>query len=257
MRRCVLFTVLLIVCGCELLPKYKYKLEPNVVAILNIAHHEQRVFVGKSYPIFEQPSSEKWWGVSGAHVKISFDAVEVTFHELADTMGIYASGSLLVRPSETYFLEVIYPSGEVITGKTTVPELISIVQPTSGDTVRPEQELTWKESSGAAGYIIYFKVDSLVRVPGYFYFSNEQIMDVGLDTSVTFTTILNYEVYDYTPQGGERINLQIYALDTNYYSYRSDPHEHMHPGDYRYLDGGYGVFGSFIVSEPISVVVKP
>lgn len=247
MRRYAIFLILAIFFSCEL-TKPKYEPEPNVVAILNTSLERQKVFVGRSYEISEVPDTSDWCGISNALVKISYDTIVVTFHELADTPGVYISESLPVEPLETYYLEVIYPDDKKVTGKTILPGAFMVTTPINGDTVKPEQELKWEESLGAASYFIYYKADSLYNpdFPEYFW-SREDFKDLGLTTSVVFSSLCD---------GYGKLAVQIWACDSNYYDYYKAKWGREPIESYVHLTGGLGVFGSFTVTDSITVILR-
>ena len=238
MRIYAILAILCIVWSCELTSP-KYESEPNVVAILNTKFKRQKVFVGRSYEIAEVPDTSGWCGVSNAQVTISHDTIAVTFHELADTAGVYVSESLQVKPNETYYLEVIYPDDKKVTGMTTVPGAFRIITPANGDTVKLEQELKWEESLGASGYFIYYRADSLYN-PNFpdFFWSREGFKYLKLATSVYFSSLCD---------GYGKLTVQLWACDSNYYDYFMRRYN---------LTGGLGVFGSFTVTDSITVFLR-
>lgn len=254
MKKCIIFLILFASIGCEP-TKPKYEPEPNVVAVLNTSLERQKVFVGKSYKISEVPDTSDWVGISNALVKISCDTVAVIFYELADTPGVYVSESLQVEPIKTYALEVTYPDDKKVTGKTTVPGAFRILTPTDGDTIELEQELRWEESEGAACYLIRLK-ELEYYVVGSTIYENvlERLYRLDLATSISFSSLRGrYHISEaYYSQTSTSYNpntiytIQVMASDSNYYDYSM---YRMH------LTGGLGVFGSFVVSDSITVIL--
>jgi hypothetical protein len=264
-----LLMMLLLLWGCTTPTGPQYEPEPNVVAILYPMYSRQTVFVGKSYLVGTAPIEENeeglwdWCGISNCRVEISYDTTTVVFHELVDTVGIYVSEFLPVVPGQTYFLEVVYPDSTKVTGKTTVPGAFTLATPTDGDTIALNQEIVWQQSSRARCFWVYGRVDSLFDyydpVTRDSVFRSSAIRrEVDLDTSIAVDTLLQPILEDWTLYGWETLTLQVFASDTNYYDY--DIAEMMGPYDlepYMHLKGGLGVFGSFVVSDSISVVMKP
>lgn len=262
MKKYSLLVVLLLLVGCTPTGP-KYESEPNVVAILYPMYSRQTVFVGKSYPVgVVVPTQEGWWGISNCKVEISYDTTTVVFRELVDTVGIYVSESLPVVPAQTYFLEVVYPDSTKVTGKTTVPGAFTLLAPADGDTIILSQEIVWQQSTGARCFWVYWRVDSL-----FWYYdpvTKDSVFsspggrrEVDLDTSIVVNTLLRPILEDYTLEW-ETLTLQVFASDTNYYDY--DMAEMFGPHDiesYMNIDGGLGVFGSFVASDSISVIIKP
>jgi hypothetical protein len=77
-----------------------------------------------------------------------------------------------------------------------------------------------------------------------------------LYTSITFDSLF-IRYADYTQiVGDEKLTLRIWAVDPNYWDYYciKKYDEPMEPN--MHLDGGLGVFGSFVVSDSISVIMK-
>jgi len=242
-----LLLIPLVFLGCEEMTT-KYEPEPNVVAILITNFPRQRVFVSKSFRISEVPDTSDWCGISGAEVKISYDTIVVMFHELIDTPGVYVSESLPVKPAKTYHLEVTYPDDNIVTGETTTPGTFRIIAPTDGDTVGHGQKIEWEESDRAAAYFIYYRADSLYRPEfGDYYWSEKSFEYIKPDTVVTFGTL---------SRGYGEITIQIWACDSNYYNYYKGRYW-WYDSEPRLLDGGLGVFGSFIYTDSISVFTTP
>lgn len=247
MKKHILYLVLLILAGCIKGPTLPvYEPEPNVGCLLSPDYKRQEVRVGKSWRI-DEVDPQMW--VSGADVKISCAADTVTFHELSGRPGVYVSESLLVESGNTYFLEVDYPDGNKVTGRTKVPQKPRIITPADGDTVSPSHELRW-ESEGVAGFLLQ-----------YYYYeyggggANMLPEDLGHATSITVDSLC-IKYFGCHPDSLIRFTLRIWSADTNYYDYYrikeyDEPMEtNMH------LEGGLGVFGSFVVSDSISVVIK-
>jgi len=247
MKKHALFLVLLILSGCIKEPTEPvYDPEPNVGCLLSPDYKRQQVRVGKSWGIDEE-DPEIW--ISGADVKIGCAAETIAFHERSDKPGVYVSESLLVESGQTYFLEVNYPDDNKVTGRTTVPQKPRIITPADGDTVSPSQELRW-ESEGAAGFLLQY--DTHEYGGGS---ANMLPEDLGHTTSITVDSLC-IKYFGFPPDSIERITLRIWAADPNYYDYYfirkyDEPMEtNIH------LDGGLGVFGSFVVSDSITVFIK-
>lgn len=260
MGRYAIFLILTIFFSCEP-TKPKYEPEPNVVAVLNTSLERQQVFVGKSYKISEVPDTSDWVGVSNVLVKISYDTITVIFNELADTPGVYVSESLPVEPLKAYALEVIYPDDKKVTGETTVPGAFRMITPTDGDTIDIEEELRWEESEGAACYLIRLK-ELEYYVVGSTIYENvlERLFRLDSTTSVSLNSLRGrYHISEtYYSQTSTSYNpnkiytIQVMASDSNccdYYTmwwYELEMH----------LTGGLGVFGSFTVTDSITVILR-
>jgi len=236
MKKYIIFLILLASIGCEPTGP-KYEPEPNVVAVLNASLERQKVFLGTSYKLSEIPDTSDWCGVSNALVTISYDTIATTFYELVDTPGVYVSESLPVEPGRTYYLEVIYSDNKKVFGETTAPGAFEIITPANGDTAKLEQELKWEESLGAASYFVYYRAG---------YFEGKDFRDLGLITSTSFNSF--YDRYG-------KLTVQLWACDSNYYDYYKARWGREPIESYVHLTGGLGVFGSFTVTDSITIIL--
>jgi len=127
-----------------------------------------------------------------------------------------------------------------LTAKTVPPGRFAITSPASGlDTTKTEElTVTWSISPFAYGYIVY-AMNAVATL-------NRTYTSTTRDTTITIPYLFN-------SQG--KYNIEVWAVDKNYYEYYlsrpNDPFIEIP----RLVDGGYGVFGSFTRSR-ISIHIK-
>lgn len=260
MKRHFLYMVLFML-GCAQNPTIPV-IEPelNITCVLNADSEVQKVYVDRTYSILEPYPQERETLWIPSEVKISSDVQEVVFYELCDTSmryqgaRIYKSESLLVEPGKTYRLEVSFSDSKKVAGETTVPQKPKLLL-ASGDTVKPEQRLSW-ESEGAGGYLIGYKFANLYDSEEDEYWGIQASSELGSVTSTRFDSLFIKYAQGYSIfRGGEKVTLWIAALDTNYYDYhqRVKNDETILPN--MYLEGAIGVFGSCIMSDSTFFVI--
>jgi len=260
MKRHFLYMVLFML-GCTQNPTIPV-IEPglNITCILNADSEVQKVYVNRTYSILEPYPQEPETLWIPSEVKISSDVQEVVFYELCYTSTryhgtrIYKSESLLVEPGQTYRLEVSFSDSKKVTGETTVPQRPKFVL-ASGDTVKPEQRLSW-ESEGAGGYLIAYKFANLYDPEEDEYWGIEASGELGIVPSIRFDSLFIEYAQGYSRfSGGEKVTLWIAALDVNYFDYhqRVKNDEIILPN--MYLEGAIGVFGSCIMSDSTFFVI--
>jgi Domain of unknown function (DUF4249) len=147
-----------------------------------------------------------------------------------------ASGITLTQGA-TYTLRVRTPTGEDVTGTTTIPLVLT------GETTLPPRtffrlqdtlRLSLPPLQGAQNYELILRVHGQ---PDYWTFTDSTVMVPG-----TALTIDGYMIFPL----GRRVEVAVSAVDANYYDYyrtQSDPFAGPAPS---HLTGAVGVFGSTV-----------
>lgn len=154
-----------------------------------------------------------------------------------------------IRPGGTYTLHVRTPSGEEVSGTTTVPRRSGRVSisPTAPvflrlrDTLR----LTWVPAGDARSYELIIRPEDTAG--GYRIFTGTSVAVPG-----AALTVAGDEVFP----SGDNVDVVVSATDTNYYEYyraQSDPLAGTAPS---HLVGAVGVFGSVTAVLRFSVRVR-
>jgi len=142
-----------------------------------------------------------------------------------------------LKAGGTYTLLIRTPSGEEVTGTTTIPGPAHPIQEPSRfffrarDTLR----LAWPSVPGAASYEV------IIRIPR-FNAEYRTFSDTAFVIAGTALTIAGDEIFE----RGEDASVVVSAVDVNYYDYyrsQSDPFAGAAPS---HLDGAVGVFGSIV-----------
>lgn len=154
--------------------------------------------------------------------------------------GIYLFEPAPVGPTMTaggtYTLRIRTPSGEEVTGTTTIPEgpsALAVPSARGFNRLRDTLRLSWPRVAGAASYEI------IIRIPRvgdqYRTFADTAFVIAG-----TALTIAGGEIF----QSGQEVDVIVSAVDANYYDYyrsQSDPFAGAAPSR---LTGAVGLFGS-------------
>lgn len=180
---------------------------------------------------------------AGAEVLVSGQETH-QFREDPARPGVYHA-SFSPRPGSRYLLQVRGPAGEVVTGETVVPGAPQFLAPVADTTISQGNYVTfrWTSAPGAAGYVV------LDRPPGT---PTPALLvlhpTIQADTSGTW------------PPGlfvGKLFDYRIAAVDSNYVRFIQGGSDPSRPERFRStLSGGFGVFGSYAVSEPRTVTLR-
>jgi len=161
--------------------------------------------------------------------------------------GLFRPLALSVTGTGTYTLRVQTPSGEEVTGTTTIPGPAIFTRGPDriffrlSDTLR----LTWPRVLGAASYEV------IIRLPQ----SGERyrtFADTALTIAGTALTIAGDEIF----LRDQDMSVVVSAVDVNYYDYyrsQSDPFAGAAPS---HLVGAVGVFGSIIPIYATQLLVR-
>ncbi len=262
-------TLFLLLCmfGCEN-PPGNYEPEPNVYCLLRTDQDSVYVLVGLSARLTDTLSdTAHWWnGVAGASVKID----DVYLKEEQDFIGRYVTNSLKTEAAKTYSLEVKYPDGMIVQGKTTVPDSFSIfsvridttidvdtlvVLDSAGrpiDTIIEEEEqarvtFSWEESKEAKGYFTTGK-GSYMKENSILFYSLQPYFQRSTTDTIWFPTEIRNDEELYKLVSAK---IQVWAVDENYNDYCAYWWHGWETGidSTGHLEGGLGVFGSACVTE--------
>lgn len=149
---------------------------------------------------------------------------------------------LLVAPGESYSLHVTTPDGVIVTGETTVPIAVPhILDPSLRPFNRDRDSLffAWGEVPLAHRYVV--RMDS-PRGPLTVFVDSLEYLIAG--------TLRNFftEGLPATFVPGFRQTVTVGAVDENYYDYfRSQNNPLTGSGLINHLEGGIGVFGSYVM----------
>jgi hypothetical protein len=156
--------------------------------------------------------------------------------------------ALRIVPGAQYFLKVETPSGTVVTGSTVIPQAAgadpgaTIQFNRDTDTLR----LTWAPSGGAKTYLI--RVNS-PRGPYHIFTDSTDIRLPGSLRDFFNERLPSVFVPGFTQE------LLVAAIDTNFYDYyRSQNNPFTGSGLINKLQGGAGLFGSFVPVAPRTIV---
>lgn len=149
------------------------------------------------------------------------------------------------RPGERVSLQVQGPAGEVVTAETMIPEAPRLVSPEADTTVAWGGYVTprWSSVPTAGGYVL---TDS---PPG-------QPSPIG---SLLHPTVLGDTAVQIQPGkfGGTTFHIRVAAVDRNYERYMQRTSDSDDRSRIRStVTGGYGLFGSYAVSNSRLVSVK-
>jgi hypothetical protein len=242
--------------GCE--PSVEdYVPEPNVYCVVRAGSDTVRLLAGMSLPFKDSvPQSPDWNGVAGVQAVLRGSAGAVTLAPRLDSIGYYQSVGFSPQPGEMLELEARYPTGEIVHGRTTVPDTFRIERlaadtaleaPWPGDswyTLRIEY--AWAESRLAARYssrltTYYSNADTSIT----WSWANDWL--VGRADSIRVAFHAYYEGRGLEPDsaGLDSVRIGVEAVDRNLDDYRrfgwwqgGGNRELLH------LEGGLGVFGS-------------
>ena len=157
---------------------------------------------------------------------------------------------LLVAPGQTYFLRIETQEGVVVTGQTTVPNTPPAVFNTSSRPFNRDRDslfLQWGDVPQAHRYAI--RVDSPRGPLVVFVDSLEYLVSGSLRNFFT-------EGIPATFVPGFRQSITVGAVDLGYYDYfRSQNNPLTGSGLINHLQGGRGVFGSYVMMRGQSVNV--
>lgn len=158
--------------------------------------------------------------------------------------GVYRA-TFSPRPGVRYALGVRGPAGEMVTAETVVPDASRLIAPGADTTIAWGNYVTlrWSSAPGAAGYVV---IDRPPGAPG----------PIGAlvhpyilrDTSVTTQPGLF---------GGTSFYFRIAAVDASYVRYIEGAPGDSSAGRIRStVSGGYGLFGSYALSNARAVTVR-
>jgi hypothetical protein len=151
---------------------------------------------------------------------------------------IEAPGAIpMVASGGTYSLHVRTPSGEEVSGTTTIPAsgAFSVPAVTVFFRLRDTLRLSWPRVPGARSYEVVIQSERSGAV--YRTFTDTAVAIAG-----TALTIAGDEVF----YAGDDVAVMVSAVDANYYDYyraQSDPFAGVAPS---HLIGAVGVFGSLV-----------
>jgi len=152
-----------------------------------------------------------------------------------------------LMPGGTYTLRIRTPSGEEVTGTTTIPgpSQLALEPPRIFFRLRDTLRLTWPRVPGAASYEV------IVRMPQ---FGDEYrtFADGSLTMPGTALTIAGDEIF----QRGQDVTVVVSAVEVNYYDYyrsQSDPFAGAAPS---HLTGAVGVFGSIVPIYATTLLIR-
>ena len=156
--------------------------------------------------------------------------------------------ALRILPGERYFLRVTTPAGAVVTGSTVIPGAVSA---DAGGTVTFNRDtdtlrLVWPRSTGAKTYLI--RINS-PRGPYHIFTDSLHVRLPGSLRDFFSELLPSVFVPGFTQE------LLVAAIDTNFYDYyRSQNNPFTGSGLINHLQGGSGLFGSFIPIAPRTVI---
>jgi hypothetical protein len=203
----------------------------------------------------------------------------------------YFTNDLRNTLSSTLYLTAILPGGDTLTSSTTVPSRITIDQGESANIIPPSEgasefTVNWKENDNGQIYfdprlkIIYYKLtdEQFVRyekeipikynqingkrVPLYISPSFNSKIDYSMDIFNEIITGISEGDPDKSNYYIESAQIDIYTYDlflTSYYigTHMLDKYSiRLDEVDYTNIDGGYGIFGSF-VKETRTIAIDP
>lgn len=180
---------------------------------------------------------------SGVEVTVSGDRV-YAFDEDPARPGVYTA-MFRPRSGERYSLRITGPAGEVIMGETVIPGAPELISP-GADTVifwGNYVDLSWSSVPTAAGYVI---IDAPPEQPA-------SIPAILHPTLVSDTTI------QIQPGkfGGTAFHIRVAAVDSNYVRYEQGVSDSDDRSRVRStVDGGYGLFGSYGLSDARLIAVQ-
>lgn len=241
MRHLILLLALLI-CVCDYPPE-EYEQEPNVYCLLTPQEDTVYALVGLSAGFDDTlKNTSRWNGVSGASVKIGY----LSLREIPDSAGHYLSDSLSIMPSDTFHLEIRYPDARIVKGHTVIPDSFAFVSILIDTIIRPENDtvrivISWSRSNNARGYLVLAEI-YYAGPSGIYFWQVQYLSDSTIDSLKLPLKIMAPDTLDLV-----ETNLQIWALDENYYDYCEfrDRGYETDPTPYMHLEGGLGVFGSY------------
>lgn len=180
---------------------------------------------------------------SGAEVVVTGD-VDHRFNEDPERPGIYVA-AFFPRAGTTYRLEVRGADGQVLTGRTTVPDRSRFISPATDTTITWASYVTaaWSSVPAAAAYLL---VD---RAPG----SATSWIDLIYPTILT-DTALTMQPGKF---GGNSFYLRVATVDSSFLAYTRGPAEDsIRSRIPTVISGGYGLFGSYALSDTRVISVK-
>lgn len=180
---------------------------------------------------------------SGAEVLVTGE-VDHRFSEDPERPGIYVA-AFSPRAGMAYRLEVRGADGQVLTGRTTVPSPSPFTSPAADTTIAPGGYLSvaWSSVPGAAAYLL------LDRAPG------SATSWVGL----IYPTILADTAVRVQPGkfGGNSFHLRVATVDSSFLAYARGPADDSTRSRIpTVVSGGYGLFGSYALSDTRVISVK-
>jgi hypothetical protein len=192
--------------------------------------------------------------VSGAVVSVSGPDGTRTFTEDPAQPGVYRA-AFPVQGGASYVLRVTSPGGNHVRGQTQVPTSIRLNVPAADTTVQhrdiPQVAFHWTSSTYAGGYKV------VPSVPGRSTGMNDLPLGGGIpDTTVVVDIALESILYGFAKE----IRYSVAAVDANYRHYYAVGDS---AGTSRTTDrirstveGGYGLFGSYTLSNTRSVKIQ-
>ena len=148
----------------------------------------------------------------------------------------------LIRPGDTFYLQVAKDGFDTVFGHTVIPDTFRILYPASGDTVSLVDSLGWTRSRNCAGYDI--ALEAIYPNDTFYYDLPVPNDSFGLawdSLVVRIPSMFFLYGFDEGP-----FRLPVMALDTNYFAWISSGGFGMGGGvaESTGLVGGAGVFGS-------------
>lgn len=235
MKKFIPFLFLVFTLGCEHTPVENYKNVLNVSSMLRPDDRWPPIIINRTYKMNEESSEED---IKDALVILTSNHSTDTF-ELIDTMGMqsihYQSWHpISVKPGDTFHLYIKAPDFDSVYGTTIVPDSITIIHPSEGDSVKQSDSLVIKSDKGKYYKFTIYNEDSLLW--------EQELVSYKTDSLIIIQ--FSWFVLDL---GNYKIKIEVY--DKNYTEYYS---EHKPSGG---ISGGFGVFGS-TVTKTISLYLK-
>jgi hypothetical protein len=241
-------------------PPEAYQPEPNVYCLLRPNESRVRCLAGLSVDMNDTTTSSlKWNGVDGVSGRLHSRRSEAHLEPAPDSTGFYFTDSFAFRSGDTCYLDLTYPGGQKVQGRTLIPDscpatvmnvdtVVGVNFP--GDTYRYVSiRLRLPATRNAHGFGLrcdgsYQGDVDTFHFKGWSDFTEADTASVGAELMFPFNPVTGAPDTSYLREA----QVYVSAIDENYrdfyyYFYGSRRKPEMH------LDGALGVFGSAIVTK--------
>jgi len=242
-------------CGAET-PTEQAVPEPVVHAMLGAGATSHTVVVEDARSV-EDGFFRGVTPASGARVVVRTGADAYEFQEDASAPGYYHA-SFPVEAGRRYSLEVTSRGGRVVTGETLVPAPPRMVRPAADTTVAQGEmaRLEWQGSRPSAGYVLVWRRADRDGPSTAQEVASRRAPTVLQDTTVQVDVLSMGVFYGFATE----LRFFVTAVDENFREYVRPDGEPDPDGARRQIRstvrGGYGLFGSYAISDGRVVGVR-